>query len=423
MKYLHDDVLAALSSYLMDCPMLDDNNGFSASSGNGGDGGGSSSAANTRILHGRIEAYTTKRTQQEKGYAVQLLERYVEAQESNEKEMQMATTLFSHNNNDNKNGSSRGRNARKQGHQHKRRRSQSTSEAGGDDDEEEERLRLRPAGRFRSYSLDEGHKNKKPTRHSTALPSKPPSQQFMSRAFSTSAVPSSSSTGGGNSPLHLQHQSRRLWTDLILTLNLSFPDFDFTDHATSFAGDRLFTAVPLQTAVNAINQKIGDNKMLRLNFWPAIDNVVGPLSQIPTVYSFIDTEDIIKSKLLPSKTQDNTNNGPPQAGQEEEQVIWSVNYFFVNKVAKRIVFFTCIETMRPNNEPLLMMPEDEEENVPATSSSRHYDDDMVKGGRRDGEMEDDEDEDDVDDHSDEEEEDQSEFDMDPSMSAGGIPIG
>jgi hypothetical protein len=42
---------------------------------------------------------------------------------------------------------------------------------------------------------------------------------------------------------------------MISELNLCFPCFDLTDHATSFAGagDRLFTAVPHQTAMAAIN--------------------------------------------------------------------------------------------------------------------------------------------------------------------------
>jgi Maf1 regulator len=384
MKYLHDDVLAALSSKLMDCPMLDNGE-----------------RSNSRILHGRIEAYTTKRTHQEKDYAVHLLERYVEAQESNE-QMTLLAMLRNNNNNDsNNNGdNSRTNNNNNKTMKNKRRRSQSTSEAEAADVHERSSSSTSWAAaggqpgirRLRSLSLDEKSHQKAPSYSTGVLPKS--SSLSMSRAFvATSAVPTATTTTTP-SLLQQQSQSRRLWTDLILTLNLSFPDFDFTDNATS----QCFTAIPLRQAVAAINQKIGDNTMLRCNFWPAIDNVVGPLSQITTVYSFIDTEDILKSKLLPSSN--NNNNNTINGGGNKEQVIWSVNYFFVNKVAKRIVFFTCIETMRPvetMQRPSRLFGDD--------------DDEMVGGGDEVGEDEEDN------------SESVSNFDMDPSMSAGGFPIG
>jgi Maf1 regulator len=384
MKYLHDDVLAALSSKLMDCPMLDNGE-----------------RSNSRILHGRIEAYTTKRTHQEKDYAVHLLERYVEAQESNE-QMTLLAMLRNNNNNDSNNGDNSRTNNNKT-MKNKRRRSQSTSEAEAADVHERSSSSWAASGgepggrRLRSLSLDEKSHQKKAPSYSTGVLLPKSSCLSMSRAFATSAVPTTATTTTPSLLHHQQSQSRRLWTDLILTLNLSFPDFDFTDNATS----QCFTAIPLRQAVAAINQKIGDNTMLRCNFWPAIDNVVGPLSQITTVYSFIDTEDILKSKLLPSSN--NNNNNTINGGGNKEQVIWSVNYFFVNKVAKRIVFFTCIETMRPVDE-MMQRP------------SRLFgdDDDEMVGGGDGGEVGEDEE-----DNS----ESVSNFDMDPSMSAGGFPIG
>lgn len=269
MKYLHDDAFAALTSKLMDCPIHDN------------------SPSNTRVLHGRIEAYTTKRTVSDKRYAVDLLQRFVRVQEA--QEQQQAAM--------------------------KRKRSVSTSEAP--------EVPPSDRNRRRTLSLDE------------TLPALVQELQL----------------------------SRRLLTDLILTLNLAFPDFDFGGTELSE-----ICAIPLKQAVAAINQRITPE--LYAQFWTALDNVV-TLSQVSTVYSFIDTEDILKSKLLP---------------EGEDEVIWSANYFFVNKNAKRIVLFTCIETMRDRGRNATYLD-------CSTGSNVEEDNESVS------------------------------FDMDPSMRAGGIPIG
>lgn len=157
--------------------------------------------------------------------------------------------------------------------------------------------------------------------------------------------------------------SRRLLTDLILTFNLAFPDFDFGGTELSE-----ISAIPLRKAVAAINQRITPE--LYAEFWTALDEVVH-LSQVSTVYSFNDTEDILKSQLLPDG---------------EDEVIWSANYFFVNKNAKRIVLFTCIETMRNRGRNSAFLDCSFESNVEEDNQSVN-------------------------------------FDMDPTMVSGGIPIG
>jgi hypothetical protein len=52
MKYLHDDALAELTAILTDCPVSNN------------------IRSNSRMLHGRLEAYTMKRAGTDKKYAI-----------------------------------------------------------------------------------------------------------------------------------------------------------------------------------------------------------------------------------------------------------------------------------------------------------------------------------------------------------------
>jgi len=113
---------------------------------------------------------------------------------------------------------------------------------------------------------------------------------------------------------------RRIITDLIFTLNASFPDYDFSlVRPDQFQKE---TVVPLiMNKVNAYLAEVAEaHKQNLLNeVWSSIDEAI----QIHEceIYSYIpDLE------------------GDPFS----EGSLWSFNYFFCNKAMKRIVYFTCM---------------------------------------------------------------------------------
>mmetsp|Transcript_24167 Transcript_24167/g.35824 ORF Transcript_24167/g.35824 Transcript_24167/m.35824 type:complete len:396 (+) Transcript_24167:259-1446(+) len=145
-----------------------------------------------------------------------------------------------------------------------------------------------------------------------------------------------------NSPLGDFHDTstQRLMTDLILTLNASFPDYDFTSTRPSH-----FSHVPSSTvAMNRTNERLselaactpqGDTFLPQL--WNAIDDVID-LNE-SEIYSYVppsrDDDDDPLSFLADSL--DGTDSAMP---------LWTFNFFFVNKALKRIVLITCVQTMR-----------------------------------------------------------------------------
>lgn len=140
------------------------------------------------------------------------------------------------------------------------------------------------------------------------------------------------------SPLGDFHRpvTQRLLTDLILTLNASFPDYDF-----SSARPDCFQRLRSSTfAVNRANEKLSDFALSEkgpefLNdLWRAIDDVV--LLKETEIYSF-DPEDDSDCEFLSALT----DGGEARCSSD---ALWSFNYFFVNKILKRIVLFTCVQS-------------------------------------------------------------------------------
>jgi hypothetical protein len=133
-------------------------------------------------------------------------------------------------------------------------------------------------------------------------------------------------------------------TDLILTLNASFPDYDFSNIRPSH-----FSRSPSSSvAVNRTNERLselaactpqGANFLPQL--WNAIDDVIN-LNE-SDVYSYVppsrDDDDDPLSFLTDSL--DGTDSAMP---------LWTFNFFFVNKSLKRILLFTCVQTMRTEVE-------------------------------------------------------------------------
>lgn len=112
--------------------------------------------------------------------------------------------------------------------------------------------------------------------------------------------------------------TRRLMTDLILTLNASFPDYDFSTVKPS-----QFEKLKIETVRKRIYERLSElasfkaQKDWLVEMWMAVNDVIA-LRECD-VYSF--EEDI------------------------DEGALWSFHYFFVNKSLRRIVLFTCSERL------------------------------------------------------------------------------
>jgi Maf1 regulator len=386
MKYLHDDGLAALTALLTDCPV---NNNV---------------RSNSRTIHGRLEAYTMKRAGSDKKYAGQLGLRFDDYQEHKWQEQQFlqhaiaaaaataATTAGGR-----KRSMSTGQayeSNKKQQHWQRGRSDGAVGESTMKLAEENEELVSNHRRRSISLDIPLVGTHFAPTRwtNTNGVPPPPPLKRSMSnfKALSWAA-------NNRESPNVV---NRRLLTDLILTLNHSFPDYDFCDATASD-----FVTMSVQTAVTRINERLSElaatgtdaQSGFLANLWTAVDAVIS-LNQVSAVYSYQPNSDDHDDPLaflkasLSSKSSDevytihSAANGNERGGvgavggtsstvndlsgcggasletdmysdaddeddtvplrpSEPGQVLWTFNYFFVNKQAKRIVLFTCIETM------------------------------------------------------------------------------
>lgn len=128
--------------------------------------------------------------------------------------------------------------------------------------------------------------------------------------------------------------TRRLMTDLILTLNASFPDYDF-----SSVKPNQFVGMSLETARTGIYERLSEFSSQKkedwlVELWMSVNDVID--LRDAHVYQFVPGEDMF-----------------------DESTLWSFSYFFVNKSLRRLVFFTCSETIcESDNES-----EDEEERI------------------------------------------------------------
>jgi Maf1 regulator len=401
MKYIHDTALADITALLSDCPI------WSSST--------NSSAANSRNLHGRLEAYTTKRAGTDKKYALNVSDRYVAEQEAVVADDKLAALIRFQNDQihplaytNNTNNHLTGR----------KRRSVSTGEVPCDLPKSS-RLQLSSSlstvvgRRDRANSLDiprpimDGCKTKDEHEDSSSL-------LFGAEITTSPSIPTQKPNFRA---LSLAAVNRRLLTDLILTLNHSFPDYDF---ATAGISD--FAVCTVQTAVTRINERLGEysastsamatpllgsvsksggvghsyqnGSNFLSTLWKAVDDVIH-LSEVTEVYSyqpknaeFDDPHSFLKNSLVKGgwdeydvvgigssanasganqsneygnvvHNDDDSNDydeyddssdsfNKSQRAQKasvHREVLWTFNYFFVNKHAKRILLFTCIETM------------------------------------------------------------------------------
>jgi hypothetical protein len=288
MKYLEDDKLTKLTSELTEAML-----------------------GRARSVHGKIEAYTMKRAGTDKKYAHALGERYVAEMETVESQLADYKTFMQ---------------------RHPRL----------------EQMAVPPRGRKRSMSAG------------TQLEAAPrPTKQQRPRANSFDSgnlsAPGPVPNSSHKSPLgdFCEMGTRRLMTDLILTLNASFPDYDFGSIRPSD-----FEKVAVSSAMQRVNERLSELAVEKASFlsdmWTSMDDVVR-LADCD-VYSYSpkarneddDPLSFLTQTLIDQVDGEATDSS--SLSSSTNTVLWSFNYFFVNKTLKRIVFFTCIERMRNNEE-------------------------------------------------------------------------
>lgn len=156
------------------------------------------------------------------------------------------------------------------------------------------------------------------------------------------------------SPLgNFQHlATQRLLTDLILTLSVSFPDYDFASTKPDH-----FRHINMSSAIFQSNKKLYNlaaykGPMFLPNLWTIIDESI-VLSECE-VFSYAPPDQIIDDMIVSSLT----NGGEAMSS---SSALWSLNYFFVNRNLKRILFFTCVQShlTAPDYEDYLFEPNTE----------------------------------------------------------------
>ena len=223
-----------------------------------------------RMIQGRIEAYTMKRAGNDKKFAHALGQKYIAEIEDLQEEL--AATV------------------------ERKRRRRSNSES----------------------FLFTTTKKSKLSLPSTPESTKAPSKRERAKSFDCTLDSTSKTTLGDFSEI----STRKLMTDLILTLNASFPDYDF-----STVKPNQFQKVKMADVRKSIHENLSEFASQRSspNFleelWDALNDVID--LQEANVYSF-DYE---------FADDDESGNNS----------LWNFHYLFVNKSVRRIVFFTCSE--------------------------------------------------------------------------------
>lgn len=146
---------------------------------------------------------------------------------------------------------------------------------------------------------------------------------------------------------NIEQHSVRLVTDLILTLNASFPDYDFSSVSPSQFQRIENPNLALRNINNYLAEFASYNKTAFLpNLWKAISEVIN-LAECE-VYEY-------KGEII-----------------GRANLLWEFHYFFSNKALKRIVFFSCNQTHVSIQNNGCENPEEEDSDMEA------YDMDFVE---------------------------------------------
>ncbi len=167
---------------------------------------------------------------------------------------------------------------------------------------------------------------------------------------------------------------------------MSFPDFDFGEMQPTD-----FVCMSVRTAMDRINKRLSNVALRRETFltdlWSALDGVIHlsgcdvysyqpPASDDADPMAFL-TQTLTEDSVFYGGDEDDANAGEKTTDSDSQPTvtaIWSFNYFFVNKTIKRIVLFTCMESMR-NHEPEEII-EEEFANLPPVADSADLDFDL-----------------------------------------------
>jgi len=364
MKYLEDIDLNKLNADLTNVPL------------NG-----------SRVIHGRLEAYSMKRVGDDKKYAQALGEKYVAEIETMENQLEELI---------------RKKSGGKSINHHINLEGEEKNDYDGDKNKEEitrEEVLSSASTRKRSQSVgteSDIFGTIKQSKYRRTRASSFDERLGRKNNKHIGLFPSRTESALGN---FCETSTRRLMIDLILMLNSSFPDYEFSGIRP---GD--FVKITTASAMLRINQKFtkatstSSNCILKPNFlvdlWTTIDSVI-KLSQCGGVYSYVpqssanaviagDADDdplgfVLQNSLAPTEQDNGFENDvesnddlripdtpvsalnlsrtvsgttkPSIACRNSSNInhntsLWSFNYFFVNKSSKRILFFTCIESMR-----------------------------------------------------------------------------
>lgn len=318
MKFLEDDNLAQLTVKLTDVVI----------------------GTGDRVINGRIEAYTMKRTGSDKKYAFALGEKYQHEIEEEENEIAVLRKNIARCRSDSvaSSGSTGGSKRREKGQP---RAPKSPTK----------RVKINLRKRSNSVGALPIAKNEKRRTRSASfhnpvgvLKKTSPAIRSKSDSFDLASLGGTiSNYTYFQSPLGDFHESctQRLMTDLILTLNASFPDYDFSSVRPSH-----FARIPSSNiAMNRVNEKLSELAATSVeggsflsNLWSGIDEVI----------HFSDSE--VYSYVPPSRDDDDDPLGflaqtLDTSDHKHVVPLWSFNFFFVNKSLKRILLFTCVQTM------------------------------------------------------------------------------
>lgn len=283
MKFLENDKLAELTARLTDATL----------------------GAGDRFINGRIEAFTMKRAGTDKKYAHALGEKF-------QHELDFVHTEIA-----------------------ELRKSIGRSVSVGSKAEALKKVQVRRKCKRRSLSMDS---------QVIGLPRKVKSCLRSRSEPMCVDVNKSPNFHYSNSAIgDFQHTcTRRLMTDLILTLNISFPDYDFSNVKPSH-----FVKMPSSTlAINRTNEKLSElagtasvGKNFLVKLWDAVNDVISFADS--DVYSYVPPSKFDDGDPLSFLTQ--TLDGTDGANMVP---LWTFNFFFINKSLKRILLFTCVQTMR-----------------------------------------------------------------------------
>lgn len=136
---------------------------------------------------------------------------------------------------------------------------------------------------------------------------------------------------------------------------MSFPDFDFAAVQPSD-----FANHSIDIAMDRINKRLSDVALHKETFltdlWTTVDSVMtlsecDVFSYQPAVSDDGDPMAFLTQTLTEGQGGFNMNASLDDTASDDDSqpsitTIWSFNYFLVNKAAKRILLFTCIENMK-----------------------------------------------------------------------------